>query len=218
VPTLPGPFTERVTEANKEMAIECLKSIAEKVFSSDIEDNFIHRGWLKMWLNIVPRYIDWQIGQADSWKTHKLEEHIENLKISPYIEISGIIDRIDIKQNNLCVIDYKTGQTPDSESVLNGEAIQLPFYALIADTQLFDHGQTVTNEVHYLSLSHDKFGLKISLNEEDIADLKPRIGQRLIDVFAEIHNGQALPAWGDKTTCSRCNMDGICQKQLWHDS
>ena len=168
-----------------------------------------------MWLNIIPRYVDWQINQANSWEIHKLEEQIENIKISPYINISGIIDRIDINQNKLCVIDYKTGVTPDSESVLSGEAIQLPFYALIADTQLSHQRAVETNEMHYLSLSQDKFGLKISLNEEDLADLKPQVSKRLTDIFNDIHNGQPLPAWGDNSTCSRCSMEGICRKQVW---
>ena len=212
---LPGPFPERITELNQEKATLLLENISKKIFSTDIEDNFIHRGWLKMWLNIIPRYINWQINQANSWEIHKLEEQIENIKISPYINIGGIIDRIDINQNNLCVIDYKTGMTPDSESVLSGEAIQLPFYALIADTQLSHQRAVKTNEVHYLSLSQDKFGLKISLNEEDLADLKPRVSKRLTDIFNDIHNGQALPAWGDSSTCSRCSMDGLCRKQVW---
>ncbi len=215
---LPGPFPKRITESNKESAITLLEKIAQKVFSSDVEDNFIHRGWLKIWLNMIPRYIDWQIKHGNTWKPYKLEEKIEPIALSPHIKISGIIDRIDIDRNNLCVIDYKTGQIPNSTGILSGETIQLPFYALIADAQLGQKSSLETSEIHYLSLSHNIFGLKASLNKEDIANLKPQISQRLIDIFAEIYDGETLPAWGDNITCSRCNMDGVCRKQEWSSS
>ncbi|WP_455366082.1 PD-(D/E)XK nuclease family protein, partial [Kaarinaea lacus] len=57
---LPGPYTENLTPQNQQQAIRQLTEISERVFSSDIEDNFMHRGWLKRWLKLVPLYIEWQ--------------------------------------------------------------------------------------------------------------------------------------------------------------
>ena len=212
---LPGPFCEVITDSNKDVAIHLLESISKQVFSADIEDNFVHRGWLRNWLKLIPSYIEWQIKQATKWNIHQLETHIEKIQISPYINIGGVIDRIDINNNQLCIIDYKTGIIPSTDDVDNGEAIQLPFYALLAESQSTRQDKHETKEVHYLSLSSIQFGLKLSLQKDTLADLKTQVAQRLDNIFELIHQGHSLPAWGDQQTCSRCHMDGLCRRQLW---
>ena len=204
-----------ITDSNKDVAIHLLESISKQVFSADIEDNFVHRGWLRNWLKLIPSYIEWQIKQATKWNIHQLETHIEKIQISPYINIGGVIDRIDINNNQLCIIDYKTGIIPSTDDVDNGEAIQLPFYALLAESQSTRQDKHETKEVHYLSLSSNQFGLKLSLQKDTLADLKTQVAQRLDNIFELIHQGHSLPAWGDQQTCSRCHMDGLCRRQLW---
>lgn len=43
---LPGPFQERITQSNRDMAVKLLEDISQVVFARDLEDNFEHRGWL----------------------------------------------------------------------------------------------------------------------------------------------------------------------------
>ncbi|WP_455374624.1 PD-(D/E)XK nuclease family protein, partial [Kaarinaea lacus] len=53
---LPGPFGKKISNENKNAAINLLNEISLAVFSSDIEDNFQHRGWLKRWQQTIPLY------------------------------------------------------------------------------------------------------------------------------------------------------------------
>ena len=47
VPELPGPFQGKITQQNRQQAIALLEQISHTVFAQDIEDNFMHRGWIK---------------------------------------------------------------------------------------------------------------------------------------------------------------------------
>ena len=64
---LPGPFSEPLTAANRDQAVALLETIARQVFARDLEDNFLHRGWLHRWLGIIPDYVDWQLKRGADW-------------------------------------------------------------------------------------------------------------------------------------------------------
>ncbi|WP_455202105.1 PD-(D/E)XK nuclease family protein, partial [Kaarinaea lacus] len=141
VTELPGPFTETISPQNRHQAIELLNRISQKVFAKDIEDNFMHRGWLKRWLLVIPLYIDWQMEQQGTGTPRATEINIEHATLEHGINIRGRIDRIDESKEQFSVIDYKTGYIPPIDDVLSGEAIQLPFYLLLLLSQS-DHELT----------------------------------------------------------------------------
>jgi ATP-dependent helicase/DNAse subunit B len=85
------------------------------------------------------------VDDGQGWRPHKFEQ-IFGKKGIPALEletefgtirISGFIDRIDIQDNNLRIIDYKTGSGDyPRQDLLNGNILQLPVYGLAAQQAL----------------------------------------------------------------------------------
>lgn len=207
---LPGPFKDMLTEKNRESAIQMLQEISQEVFARDLDDSFEHSGWLEQWLKLIPEYINWQIKNAREWK-FKDAELKSHVPWQNNIELGGRLDRIDANETGLSIIDYKTGKSATLADVIQGEAVQLPFYALLAEAEL---NQPV-NRVSYLTLSNKvKFGAQLAGDELDT--ISHNIGERLAQVISEMNEGKPLTAWGDENTCQYCNINRLCRKQAWN--
>jgi ATP-dependent helicase/nuclease subunit B len=213
---LPGPFDKPFIEQNHQDAIELLTHISQQVFAKDIEDNFIHRSWLKRWLELIPMYITWQIGQAAQWRVHEVEKHSEGVTSSGQCNIKGQLDRIDRSADDIMIIDYKTGQVPSKDDVASGEAVQLPFYAMLAQS-IIDKSAT-TERVEYLSLDANRFGANVCIEGEELNQLQHGVATRLEDIIKALQQGHDLPAWGDSRTCKNCTMAGLCRKGMWDET
>lgn len=203
----PGPFQQTVTVANRDAAIRCLQDISQAVFAKDLEDNFMHRGWLQRWLRVIPEYIDWQITRAESWRVIGTEVAME--KSYHGLMLNGRIDRIDRGDEGDGIVDYKTGATPHQDAVMSGEEVQLIFYALLADQAV--------HQVEYLSLDGNRFGSRTTLRGDELHTLVKQNGERLRTSMKELAKGAPLPAWGDEHTCSYCAMAGVCRRWAWSD-
>ncbi len=204
-PDLPGPFTASLNHTNRDAATTLLEEISRAVFAQDLEDNFIHRGWLSRWMAMIPDYLDWQIARSDHWQPLQVERSIERPLTGPW-RLKGRLDRIDRNSDQrLAVIDYKTGATPKPAEVNAGEAVQLLSYAMLCDE---------IDRVEYLQL--DKQVRSVApLADDDLCRLRSAVRQRLIEMLESIAAGAALPAWGDPDTCGRCQMAGLCRRQTW---
>ena len=206
---LPDPFKEVVTEKNRESANLCLQKISQQVFARDLDDNFEHSGWLEHWLKLIPTYIDWQIKNAGKWQFYKAELKSE-ISWQKNIELKGRLDRLDKNKTGLSIIDYKTGKSAKLTEIEQGEAIQLPFYALLAETEL----KTSVSCVSYLDLSSKvKFGAQLA--DDALESISQQIGERLGQIIKEMNDGKKLTAWGDEETCQYCNINRLCRKQAW---
>ena len=207
---LPGPFKDVITEKNRESAIAILEEISQQVFSKDLDDSFEHSGWLTQWLKLIPEYINWQINNASEWHFYEAELKSQ-ITWQHDTELGGRLDRLDKNERGLSVVDYKTGKSATLAEIEQGEAVQLPFYALLAENEL---KQTV-NRVSYLTLSNNvKFGAQLSGDE--LEAISQQIGDRLTQLIDEMNDGKALTAWGDEDTCQYCNINRLCRKQAWN--
>ena len=50
------------------------------------------------------------------------------------LEVHGRLDRVDKSADGYAIIDYKTGLTPTKKSIVAGEQVQLPMYALLNES------------------------------------------------------------------------------------
>ncbi len=204
-------FRQPLNDESRHMAIEHLASISQRVFQQDLEDNYLHRGWLQQWLATVPRYIDWQIERAQQWKVTAVELSAKLETFDLLFDIKGRLDRIDSAIDSTAkgntVLDYKTGTPPRLSDIEAGEAVQLPFYALLSDP--------APRRVEYLALGKDKVKTDGLLERDELASLAEQNRARLKQLMAEISEGKSLPAWGDEATCGYCDMQGLCRKQAW---
>lgn len=208
---LPGPFLQEITETTLPQAIHVLQDISTQVFATDIENNFLHRAWLRQWQAMIEPYLRWQMQQQIDWKPHKVEQSVSRQYHDLY-NINARLDRVDIKADKLRILDYKTGPAPKKSDVLSGETIQLPFYALLGEAVT---ASAQVDKVDYLSFASNKLTHSSYLDGEELNQLKQQVAQRLSDIMQAMHDGANLPAWGDDQSCRYCVMEGLCRKQSW---
>ncbi len=211
VRNLPAPFTEPLTNDNRDEAIKHLTVISEAVFKQDMEDNTLHRSWLHRWMQHIPAYIDWQINQQQDWTVSETEKQCEATLNDIDLTLYGRLDRIDVhreQDNHHSIIDYKTGSTARQADVDSGEDVQLASYALLAGD---------TRSVKYLSLDEAKgvVRTRASLEGESLRSLTHDIRERLQNVMQMQREGRPMPAWGDEQTCSYCDFIGLCRRKVW---
>ncbi len=209
IPGLPGPFARQLDRQTFAQARNLLETISREVFAEDMEDNFLHRGWLQRWLERVPDYLEWQLQREQLAKVSETESQLQSKGFAPNLELHGRLDRIDKLSQGVAIIDYKTGTIPSEEEVLSGEAVQLPFYSLLASQQ------ATVSQVEYLTLDDKRLGSRVVLQGEQLAELSDEIGRRLRQLQDEMTMARGLPAWGDIRVCGHCRMEGLCRRSTW---
>ncbi len=206
---LPGPFADRLTAARREEAEALLQRISRAVFAADLEDNFLHRGWLQRWLEKIPAYLDWQMEREAQWEVAGVEIKATHALPLHGITLQGRLDRLDNDGHRQAIVDYKTGHIPAIDEVESGEAVQLPFYALLNEENM------EIRQVSYLALDQAKVKEKLALEEEELHELSRAVGERLTTLVNKMRGGTKLPAWGNEASCKYCPMTGICRRQVW---
>ena len=207
---LPAAFAEALTQTNRAAAITHLAAISEIVFARDQQNNILHRSWLHRWLDHVPAYIDWQIGQQQHWQVQATELKCE-YKLDDMLVMHGRLDRIDQSSDGQMIIDYKTGRTARQADVDSGEDVQLVSYAMLNDN---------ATTVAYVALDAPGAGVKTAalLQDEQLEDIKHDCSQRLVEIYRLMRQQHPLIAWGDDDTCGYCNFRGLCRKDFWNTS
>jgi len=143
----------------------------------------------------------------------KLTDEIEVLGNS--IKLVGFVDRIDIKDGEYFIIDYKTGRLPMSKEYEIGEdfrEFQLPLYALMFSRR---------NDKKIGGLIYYKIGKKVETKEilesEEVDDylisFKTKI---LIPTIEEILNME-VPFYQtkDRSICEYCDYSALCGIQRY---
>lgn len=193
---------------NFEQCLALLKSISEKIFKKDIEDNFLHRGWLKRWLDHCENYLKWQSFRERDWSFSNAETDHQTM-LSDDFELKGRIDRIDKSDGELGIIDYKTStKTPSQVDVVTGEDIQLSSYALLLDK---------VKRVEYLKLdeSNGKVSSGAILEEDELIETTTQTQNRFVQLIQQIEQSTALISNGNDDICQFCRMSGLCRKDFW---
>ena len=222
VKDLPGPFKEKISDSNRDQAIAVLNEISEAIFHTDVEDNFLHRGWLNRWQKLIPLYIDWQMQQQNKSTPIGNEIVIDDVPLTDSISIRGKIDRVDQQADGLVILDYKTGRSRSKDEIIDGEAVQLPFYLLLLMTEKDPHFARFLGEgndrvsAFYVDLYNNrKVSSKALVENQELIDAVENNKHRLIAVMDQLRQGYEAPAWGSVDVCKFCKMDVLCRKQLW---
>ena len=169
--------------------------------------------WRSKWAQIQPAYIDvWLDRMAQGWHYQSGEAAFELPSRVPglgEITLYGRIDRVDHRidpsgGDARAVIDYKTSATQGLRKKLKDptEAVQLPFYAWLAEAA-----------AAYLPINETPVAL-LELDGETDVDA---IVRRLPDLLEAIAAGAALPASGIDSVCAHCEARGVCRKGMWSE-
>ncbi len=195
-----GPIGERREEATR-----LLHDIGAHILQQTHAARHAYRAYLAQWDVFIERYLDLQERVA--------ERHIEaneigkSISLDEQLKLCGRLDRLDREENGSVVIDYKTGSSIISKTqIQNGEKVQLSTYALLLPE---------ADKAEYWWLGQAEQNKRLTFQAgEDLQDIAQQVRERLTCLYADLHNGEAMPANGDTTTCQRCFAKGICRKDL----
>ncbi len=162
--------------------------------------------WRSRWEALQPAYVDaWLAAVGEGWRYQSGEtEFTATHPVAGVGEITlrGRVDRVDARGDARLVIDYKTGAAQGLRHKLRdpAEAVQLPFYAWLADAAA---AYLPVNEAPVVPLALD--------GEADVDAIIRRLPQ-LVEAIAA---GAPLPASGIDAVCRHCEARGLCRKGMW---
>jgi len=212
---LPGPFNSKVTTHNRDEAEAMLRQISEQAFpqSTDMESNdgFNNELWLQRWLNLIPKFIDWEIKRQTNY-TPQSHEAEKKLNINDASQIHGRLDRVDMSADGFSIIDYKTGITPSKKSIMAGEQVQLPMYALLNESDT----DKKTSQVEFVAIGDSNAVKSIAIiKDEELEHLKNDHLHRLQMFFQSLNQDTPFAALASNDTCEKCDAFGVCRKSFW---
>ena len=175
-------------------------------------------------ISLDEKYAPFQIFSLEGDKN---SGYIKKINISKKfsINISGIIDRIDLKNNTYRIIDYKTGG--DSKKIKgldnlfssekkdrNDAVFQLLFYSLLLRHKLVDDSPIVPGLMNIREINNKNFTINISIGNDKIDSVNDYLNEfekLLSEKLSEIFD-KNLPfiETEDKDNCKFCAYKNLC--------
>ena len=136
------------------------------------------RKWLeaerRYGLPVSPRYFEVSFGEKRKSKSRPRDPELscDDPILIGDVQMTGVIDRIDIGNDTFNIIDYKTGSsTVRMPEILSGQSLQLPIYLQTAKKLLEMHGGTglepAAGLYHKIRLDQCKVELGIGTESEN---------------------------------------------------
>ena len=200
-------FHERYPQVGAHDAAEMeaeLRRISEDVFADLLQQDFAARAWLARWYRSLSAYLAWQAeNEAQGWRYAEAESAFA-LELDD-VQLRGRIDRLDVREQAIRVLDYKTQGDQILRNKLRepGEDVQLACYAYAHET----------DDASFVSIEGGK--VKTVAPAHDVAQLAQLNAERLVQVMKRIRGGAGLPANGIDQACMHCEMRGVCRKGEW---
>ncbi len=194
----------RVSEHSHDEMEAMLREISEEVFADLLSQDFTARAWLARWFKSLPAYLSWQAeSEAAGWLYAEAEKDFV-LELDG-VRLRGRIDRLDVKEGEKRVLDYKTKNDQALRNMLKepGEEVQLACYA---------HAEQAS-EAAFVSIENGK--VRAIDPPYDVAELARLNSERLESVIGRIHAGAGMPANGIDAACQHCEVRGVCRKGEW---
>lgn len=148
----------------------------------------------------------------EGWKIKELEMRRKaeyRLKNDTLIKIKGIIDRIDVRDGEYAILDYKTGYIKKTYIKKKNELVnvQLPFYALLLDKTGYTKAENIV-QLGFYDLKKD-----FCLKAEKI-DIK-KFQDELDEIFALILDEDCPFCFTEQEEkCNMCFYKTICKRWL----
>ncbi len=206
---LPGPMNKPWTEEHRAFALHLAGEVVGAEFSRAVEANRANRYWRDEALAATTWYVGWMIeyfgrAPAPSFKAeHGLEAVLDDG--ATRVVLGGRLDLVAEDEASTRILDYKSGRLPTKKAVEQGEEVQLPSYALLAQ-----HVRAVS----YLGLRRGD-RRPLHFDQEQLEPVRERMRARLLEMRACYDDGQPLPAWGAETACRHCDYYGLCRRPAW---
>ena len=200
-------FHERYPQVGGHPADELeaiLRQISDEVFADLLQQDFAARAWLARWFAALPAYLEWQGGnEAQGWRYTEAESAFDWQLEG--VRLRGRIDRLDTREEEKRVLDYKTQGEQLLRNKLRepGEDVQLACYAYAHEAA----------DAAFVSIENGK--VRLVEPKHDVPLLAQLNAERLVHVMGSIRGGAGLPANGIDQACMHCEMRGVCRKGEW---
>lgn len=163
------------------------KNEFEKIFLNECENKYkIQKELILLSLDTFEKNENQRF--SDGWGIFALEKEL-NANING-VNLKGIIDRIDVKNGNYAVIDYKSGKIKEN-------SFQLAFYELLSGA----------NESYYYDLK-DTFSLIKPKKTKSKEELKEKLDELKTEFQNRVNFERNL------SKCEYCPYTLICKKEL----
>lgn len=189
---------ENVVESNSSLDFRALKQEYIKNIPEYDPNDLIPRDLINVGHTIIDEFFDQNIDKEFNIYEKELAF---NFIIGTY-NINGFIDRVDLYDNKVHIIDYKTGKWEVSAKEVPNN-LQLGIYALAAS--LLFPGKEVYAELYYLRSGKRKGHL---FTEDDISSVK----EKIISIANKIVNDTNFTPTDQYRQCSYCDhaASGAC--------
>ncbi|MDP2694018.1 MAG: PD-(D/E)XK nuclease family protein [Gallionella sp.] len=200
-------FHERYPQVSGHPADELeatLRRISEEVFADLLQQDFAAHAWLARWFAALPAYLEWQTeNEAQGWRYAEAESAFDWQLEG--VRLRGRIDRLDVREEEKRVLDYKTQGEQLLRNKLRepGEDVQLACYAYAHEAA----------DAAFVSIENGK--VKLVEPKHDVPLLAQLNAERLVQAMGDIRGGAGLPANGIDAVCGYCEMRGLCRKGEW---
>jgi len=200
-------FHERYPQVSGHPANEleaALCRISEEVFADLLQQDFAARAWLARWFAALPAYLEWQAeNETQGWRYAEAERAFDWQLEG--VRLRGRIDRLDTREEEKRVLDYKTQGEQLLRNKLRepGEDVQLACYAYAHEAA----------DAAFVSIENGK--VKLVEPKHDVPLLAQLNAERLVQAMGDLRGGAGLPANGIDAVCGYCEMRGVCRKGEW---
>ncbi|MCR4303351.1 MAG: PD-(D/E)XK nuclease family protein [Gallionella sp.] len=181
-----------------------LRQISEQIFADLLEQDFAARAWLARWFKSLPAYLEWQgENETQGWR-YAGSESAFDWELEG-VRLRGRIDRLDVREEEKRVLDYKTqsDQALRNKLLEPGEDVQLACYAYAHEAA----------DAAFVSIENGK--VKLVEPKQDVPLLAQLNAERLVQMMESMRGGAGLPANGIGQACLYCEMRGVCRKGEW---
>lgn len=227
-----------ITAHSIEEQLKTLSSIIDEVFAEyytlTIDEARQLSGQQLLVKNLIARFVtrivelDKQYAPFDllALELDSLKKEIQ-LENGKKVYIAGVIDRLDVKDNCLRIVDYKTGSDEiQFESVATmfedmGKykgVLQTFYYALlVSSSEFYKHQQKVKpGLLNRVNIFDQDFQFGIRLEEDILEDVAPLLQEFELKVKSKIEEildeENAFRQTEDVAQCRKCEFNIICKK------
>jgi len=186
----------------------------------------IMKDYIKKIISFDEVYAPFEIIDLEGDKNSGYYKNI-NLPNNKTVKISGIVDRVDKKNNLYRIIDYKTGgdtkRIKDIDSLFsdkrterNDAVFQLFYYSLLLHNKLNDNLPIRPGLMNIREINNKNFNINIIINNKSVTSINEYLEdfeKKLIKKLSEIFNIKVPFAQSDdENACKYCSYKNLCSR------